>query len=207
MNKLKYLLFILFIPVSVNAACSASSLSRYKSLASNINNYYSFNGNTFDITFYNVSNELRIVDKTTNNSYYSSSNFGDVVINNLSAGSIVNFAVYPNNSDCSDYRVYTFYINLPYLNNYYNDPACVNNSSSLCSKWVNTNMYSYEQFIDKVKGETKEAEIIEQESEIEVRKYGFFDFLGDYYIYILLLIIVSGSIGIYFLDKKSKFDF
>ena len=207
MNKLKYLLFLLFIPISVNASCNASSLSRYKSLASNINNYYSFNGSSFDVTFYNVSNELRIVDLSNNNSFVPLSNFGDVVINNVPIGSSVNYAVYPIDSECSLFRVYTFYIGLPHLNNYYTDPICVNNSSNLCFKWTNTSMYSYEQFIDKVKNSKVDEEEQQPVPTEEIKKYGFFDFLADYYIYILLVIIFGGITGIYFLNKKDRFDF
>lgn len=205
MSKIKYLLFLLFIPISVYASCSSSELSRYKILASNISNYYDYNGSSFDITFYNVSSELRIVNKLNGSEYRASSNFGDIFIGNLPSGNI-NFAVYPINGECNDYRVYTFYVPLPYLNKYYNDPVCSNNSNILCSKWANTSMYSREQFINEV-SKTKEEDVVITEPEKEYRKYGFFDFLGDYYIYILLFIIVSGSVGIYFLDKKSKFDF
>lgn len=206
MNKLKLLLCLLIIPISVNAACNSSELSRYKSLAANINNYYDYTSDSFSVYFYNVSNELRIIDKTNNKEYFTSSNLGDVIVNSLTPGSMVNFAVYPVTGECSNYRVFTFYINLPYFNKYYNDPVCINNSNTLCSKWSNTSMYNYDQFVNVVK-DSKVEEVIEPEPEQEVHKYGFFDFLGDYYIFILLFIIASGSIGIYFLDKKSKFDF
>ena len=206
MNKLKFLLCLLIIPISVKAACSSSDLSRYKSLAANINNYYDYINDNFSVSFYNVSSELKIVDKTNNKEYLSNSNFGDVIVNGLTPGSMVNFAVYPVTGECSNYRVFTFYINLPYDNKYYNDTVCVNNSNTLCSKWVNTSMYNYDQFVNVVKKNEKE-EIVEPEPEQDVHKYGFFDFLGDYYIFILLFIIASGTIGIYFLDKKSKFDF
>lgn len=206
MNKLKLLLCLLIIPISVNAACNSSELSRYKSLAANINNYYDYTSDSFSVYFYNVSNELRIIDKTNNKEYFTSSNLGDVIVNGLTPGSMVNFAVYPVTGECSNYRVFTFYINLPYFNKYYNDPVCINNSNTLCSKWSNTSMYNYDQFVNVVKN-SKVEEVIEPEPEQEVHKYGFFDFLGDYYIFILLFIIASGSIGIYFLDKKSKFDF
>lgn len=206
MGKLKLLLFLLVFPISVHAACSSSSISRYKSLAGNINYYYDYVNDNFNVIFYNVSNELKIVDKGNGHEYFADSNLGNVYVNNLLPGSIVNFAVYPISSDCSDYRVFTFYINLPSFNKYYGDPVCVNNSNILCSKWSNTSMYSYEQFVNIVKMDN-DKEIVEQKPEKEIHKYGFFDFLGDYYIYILLFIIISGSVGIYFLDKKSKFDF
>lgn len=206
MNKLK-LLVLLFIPFSVSALCSNSDLSRYKSLAANIGNYYSYNGSSFDITFYNVSSELRIVNRNDDSAYYPGSNFGDVVVSNAALGSNIKFSIYPLNSECSSYSVSTVYITLPYLNGYYDDPICVNNSNSLCSKWINTSYYTYEQFVSKVKDTQVIPEEVDVEPEEEVHKYGFFDFLADYYILILLFIIVSGSIGIYYLDKKSKFDF
>lgn len=206
MGKFKCLLFLLLIPISVHAACDSSTLSRYKSLAGNINNYYDYVNGSFSVTFYNVSSELKIVNKNDGHDYFADSNLGNVIVNGLTPGSMVNFAVYPTSGDCNNYRVFTFYINLPYFNKYYSDPICINNSDILCSKWSNTSMYNYEQFVNTVKGNKKE-EVIEQEPEQEIRRYGFFDFLGDYYIFILLFIIASGSIGIYFLDKKSKFDF
>ena len=63
------------------------------------------------------------------------------------------------------------------------------------------------EFIEKVKIGTKEEIKEEKEPDKIIKKYSFFDFLGDYYIYILLMIIALGSYGIYKLDKKSKFDF
>ena len=206
MNKFKFLLFLLIIPLSVSASCDSSSLSRYKSLAANISNYYEYNGSSFDVTFYNVSSELKIVNKLDGREYFPNSNFGDVVINNFSDGDTSSFAVYPSTGECSIYRVFTFYINFPYYNKYSSDEICINNTSVLCSKWTNTSMYNYDQFVSAVIGDKKE-EIVSPQPVIQSRKYGFFDFLGDYYIFILLFIIISGSIGIYFLDKKSKFDF
>lgn len=207
MSRFKLLLTILlFIPFSVSAACSSSELSRYKSLASNIGNYYDYNGSSFDITLYNVSNELKVINKENNNSYFSSSNFGDVFIGGFPTGSMVRLAVYPINSGCSDYRVSTIYVNLPYFNSYYSDPICANNSSSLCSKWANTSSYTYEQFVSEV-SITKIIDEDKPEPEKPVNRYGFFDFLGDYYIFILLFIIIGGSVWIYFLNKKDRFDF
>ena len=198
------LLLILLMPLSVKASCSSSSLSRYKDLASNISYYYNHNGSSFDLVFYNVSSEFRIVSKSDDKEYFPSSNLGNVVVNGLPSGNI-NFGVYPINGECKEYRVFTFSVVLPYLNKYFNDPVCLNNDNALCSKWVNTSMYSREQFVEAVEGSNNNGEEIAPEK--EVHKYGFFDFLTDYYIYILLFIIIGGSVGIYFLDKKSKFDF
>lgn len=205
MSKLKYLLFLLFIPFTVNAACSSTELSKYKSLAAHVNNYYDYNGSSFDVTIYNLSSELKVVDKGNGNTYYADSNMGDLVIRGYSAGSSVNFAIYPINGECSDYRVFTIYVNLPHYNNYFNDEVCLNNSNSLCSKWINTSMYSHDEFVQKVK-ESNAQEITPDIEPEKIDEYGFFDFLADYYIFILLGIIVLGSTGIYFLDKKNRFD-
>ena len=204
MNKLK-LLLLLLIPISVKATCTNEELSRYKLLSSNVNSYYEYNNN-FDITVYNLPSELKIINKNDNSTYTNSNGIGEIKINNVSPGTSLTLGIYPNNGECSDYRLRTIYINLPYLNKYYQEEVCKNNTNSLCSKWANTNNYTKEQFIKEVTKEKKE-ETIEPESEPEVKRFSFLEFLGDFYIPILLFIIVSGSVAIYFLDKKQKFDF
>lgn len=201
----KILIFImLFIPFNVFAACSSNELSRYKSLYGNIGNYYDYNGSTFDVTLYNVPSYFRVVDKNNNKEYLPNSS--DVVIPGFSSGSVVKLAIYPTSGECYSYRVGTVYINLPYFNSYYTDPVCVNNDNVLCSKWANTSMYNHDEFVSIVKKETvvtpDTPTVIEDTS-----KYGFFDFLGDYYIFILLFIIFGGSAWIYYLKKKDSFDF
>ena len=208
MNK-KILLILLLFPISIKAACTNQELTRYKTLASHVNSYYEYNeqNNTFDVTAYNLSKELKIVNKDTNESYNTNDTLGEIRIGNQKTGYNLKLAIYPTNSECQDYRVRTMYINLPYYNNYYKEEICKNNNHQLCSKWANTSTYTKEQFIEKVKQETK-TEIPETpEPEPEINKYGFFDFLGDFYIPILLFIIIAGSIAIYKLDKKQKFNF
>lgn len=205
----KILLMILLLPISVKAYCNNEQLSRYKLLASHIDSYYEFNEETkkFNIKIYNINNELTILNTNDNNKItLPSNNFEEINISNLNPGNNIKLAIYPNNTECSDYRVRTIYVNLPYYNNYYNDPVCTNNDNKLCLKWANTSIYTYEQFVQKVKVVKEETVVKKPEKKYE-NKYGFFDFLEDYYIIILLLIIVSGSYGIYKLDKKSKFDF
>ena len=204
MNKLK-LLLLLLIPISVKATCSNQELSEYKLLASHINNYYEYNNN-FNITIYNVSNKLKIINKNDNTEYKTQDEIGEIKINNINPGTAITLGIYPNNGECSDYRIRTVYINTPYLNKYYEEEVCKENDNILCAKWTNTNSYTKEQFINEVKKETKE-EIIEPESEPEIKKNVFLEVLGDLYVPILIIIIISGSIAIYILDKKQKFDF
>ena len=210
MNNLKRIILLaLIIPISVKAKCSNQELTRYKTLASNINNYYEYNeeSNKFNITAYNVSNELRIINKNDNSSYSTNDKFGEINIGNLNPGDTITLGVYPQNNNCKDYRVYTIYVNLPYYNKYYKEDICINNNNQLCSKWVNTSSFSREEFVQKVKQESSGQQQEIKEPEEEMKKYGFFDFIADFYIPILLVIIVGGSVAIYFLDKKRKFDF
>lgn len=202
MDKLK-LLLLLLIPISIKAQCTNQELSRYKTLASNIDNYYEYT-DKFNITVYNLSNELKVKNIKDNSIYTTQDKFGEIKINGIEPGTQVTLGIYPNSEECN-YRVQTIYINLPYLNKYYQDEVCNNNDNILCSKWVNTNAYTYEQFVAQVKKQTTEE--IKEPEKIEEKKYGFFDFLGDYYIIILLVIIITGSFGIYRLKKKDSFNF
>lgn len=201
------MLFIL--PCYIKAECNNMDISRYKSLASNINSYYEFNEDlkNFNIIIYNVHNDLSLVVKGNNQSFYGN-NEGFIYFNNLNPGQTVNFSIYPKSGDCSVYKLRTIYVNLPYYNNFFNDPICANSNSDLCLKWANTSMYNRDQFLNKITIDSSHEQPggSLEPSNIE-NKYGFFDFLADYYILILLGIIVFGSYGIYVLNKKSKFDF
>jgi len=202
MNKLKFLLLLL-IPISIKAQCTNTELARYKTLASNIDNYYEYT-DKFNITVYNISNELKVKYLNDNNTYTVQDKFGEIKINGIEPGTQATIGVYPNTEEC-DYRVRTIYVNLPYLNKYYQDEVCKNNDNVLCSKWANTNAYTYEQFVAQVKKTTTEEP---QEPEVIIDdEYGFLDFLRDYYIIILLVIIGLGSFGIYRLKKKDSFNF
>lgn len=205
----KILLLMLIFPISVKAACTSKELTRLKNFSSNINTYYDYNeqDNKFNVTVYNLSNELKIINENNNNTYQTNDKIGKISIENLNPGDDIKLRAYPKAGECSEYITRTIYVNLPYYNKYYKDEVCKNNSSNLCSKWVNTSGYTHEEFVNKVKKEQQQEEIITPEPEPVVNKYGFFDFLSDFYILILLLIIISGSIAIYYLDKKSKFDF
>ena len=202
----KKLLLLLLIPLSVKASCTSTELSTYKLLSSEINTYYDYNEETnkFKITTYNISNKIKI--KENENEYYSNGVIGETTIDNLNPGQNITLGIYPKEGECSSLRIRTIYVNLPYYNKYYKDELCQNNTNQLCSKWANTTNYTYEQFKNEI-SKTKKEPVEQIEPEPEIKKYTFLEFLGDFYIPILLLIIVSGSITIYYLDKKSKFDF
>ena len=207
MNKFKLFLIFLIIPLSVSAECSSSQRARYRNMASNINSYSYFNGTSFDVVFYNISNEFNIVSKDNGSSFRVSDKFGEYKISGVQPGKTYTYYVYPINNECSSIRSRTFYLDLPYYNKYYSDPVCVGSTSSLCNKWLNTANISHEEFIKRVTDENKETEIQEIEPEKVKDKKSFFEFLSKYYMLILILIIIFGSYGIYFLNKKDSFNF
>ena len=205
MNKLK-LLLLLLIPISIKAECSNQELTRYKTLSGYVDYYYEYDGN-FNITVYNLSNELTVKYLNNGQLFTSPSRIGEIKINGVVPGTSVKLGLYPNRGECSDYRVQTIYVNLPYYNKYHNDEVCKNNDNVLCSKWANTNKYSHEQFVNEVKKTKKDDVIEETEPEKDKDNSSILGFIGDYYIIILLVIIGGGITGIYFLNKKDKFDF
>lgn len=203
---MRKLLLLLLIPLSVKAACTSTELSTYKSLSSQVSTYYDYNEQTnkFKITVYNISDKLKI--KQNDNEYFGNGVIGETTIENLDPGQNITLGIHPKTGECEQLRIQTLYVNLPYYNEYYKDEICKNNTNTLCSKWANTKNYTYEQFKNEVTKTVKQKEET-KEPEPEIKKYTFLEFLGDFYIPILLLIIISGSIAIYYLDKKSKFDF
>jgi len=210
MNKKLLILLLIIFPLKIEAYCTNQESTRYKSLSSQINSYYEFDEATkkYNITIYNVKDELLIRNTKTFEQYINTSNqINEIVIYNQNPGESITYGVYPIGGNCNDYRMRTIYINLPHYNQYYQDPICNNNTNQLCSRYANTTAYTYEQFVEQVKSTSKveEQEVVKKEK--EKKKYGFFDFLEDYYIYILLIIIASGIFAIYKLDKKNKFDF
>ena len=209
MKKILIPIMLLF-PLVVKAECTNKDIMRYKSLAGNMTTYYNYNeqNNTFTATIENVHSDLYIHDKTNNVEYKTqSSGLNDITLYNLEPGKTVTVKAYPSNSECVGSSVYTIYINIPYYNQYYNDPVCNNNDNQLCSKWANTTALSYEQFVETVKSTINQKVEEEKEREEHEETYSFMNFLADYYIFILLAIIIFGSFTIYKLDKKNKFDF
>lgn len=202
-----FILFLTIIPITAKADCSNQNLTKYKNLASNIESYYTFNEDTkkMDVTIYNLSNELEL--KNGREEYSTNdSPIGKTTIYGLSPGETLKLTVYKKNGECESKSLRTIYVNLPNYNQYYNSEICINNNHQLCSKWVNTSVYTYDQFVKKVESETKNNEE-EQTPEEEMKKYGIADFLLDYYMVILLAIIVIGIPIIYRTNKKRKFDF
>lgn len=213
MKRISLLLLLTFlIPVTSVSGyyCKFSEISRYKSLASNISTTYDYveknNKLTFSITLVNLNKELYIVDMTTEKVYNYTSN--ELTISGYAPGTIVKYAVYTTNPNCSDTLLYTVRVVLPYYNPYYSDPICDGVSDYIyCQKWYNNNL-DYDTFISRVKAYKSsllEEPIVEP---IEVDEYTWWDAILDvlvdyYYVILIMIIIICGTI-IYITEKKSN---
>ena len=204
------IIFLLMFPIVVNAKCSNQEMNRYKTLASNITSSFEYNqaNNTFTAIIDNIHSDLYLKDNETNNEYRPyNPGINEIQIPNLQPGKTTTLKVLPQNTACNKTIIISLYLTTPYFNKYYTDPVCYNNDNKFCSKWANTELLSYEQFVETVKSTTEEIIPEEKEPELDEKKYSFLEFLADYYIIILLSIIVIGSYSIYKIDKKNKFDF
>lgn len=205
MTKKILTLILLMSPLIIKAQCQSETLSENKQLASNINSYYDYNEETktFNATIYNISPNIYLY--MDNQEYYPNPETKEIYFQNLTPGQTLDLKAY-SKDECDGYRLYTIYINLPYYNKYYGDPICQNNKNKLCEKWVNTNNLTYEDFLKQVTVQSEKQQT-EKPTDNTIAEYSFLEFLGDYYMIILLCIIGFGSYAIYILDKKNRFDF
>ena len=203
----KILLFFIsfFIVLDVKASCSYTTLANLKKLASNVNVTYTYNivenTATFNIRFANLTRDIYVYDSYNDKSYYDT---GEIVLNDFKDGTKYRFFIKSNDSNCKDELLMTKYISLPKYNKFYGDPICNGiENYTLCQKWgtFNTTSYSdYKNQINKYKASlNKEKVVIDEEKKLT--------FIFKYYLFIFITIIIIGSLLIYYLYKKDKYNF
>ena len=214
----KVIIFVLFtliimFPMNVDAlSCSYEDKAVLRKKASNIMPSYTYTESNdsvlFSVTLTNLSQDLYIVDKTTNKRYnYNGSS--ELTIKGYEAGVKVQYEIYTTNSDCFTKYLTIKYVNLPNYNKYYKDPLCVGKESySVCYKWNKVDI-TYDEFKERVKKiyneQTKEEEINEEIKETLFDK--IYNFLHDYYVFIIVgLVLITFSI-IFFRNRKNNFGF
>ena len=217
MKKIILMLILSFSFINSSAltygGCEYSTVSRMKSIVSNINLSYDYeiinNEANFSVTLNNLTEDIYIYDDVTGkNYYYSDTNNGEITIYDYKSGS-GSYKFYSNNSSCRGISLGTKYYNLPKYNKFFNSALCSDIPNySLCQKWASID-YSQEEF-EKLVSEykTKSTDSIEKIENIEYEKT-----LGDiitewyinYYYYLLGGIIVICSIIIFVSNRKNKF--
>lgn len=215
----KIILFFLSIFLFINSSaltyggCDYSTVSRMKSIVSNINISYDYkmvnNEVSFSVTLNNLTNDIYFYDTNTHKTYYySNTNNGELTINNYS-GYSGNYKFYSNNNNCRGISLGTKYYSFPSYNKYYNHSFCLDVPNySLCQKWANVN-YSQEEFEKMILDYMNKEGEVEEEIIIEYEKT-FLDEIVEFYVkyyYIILgiLILVCTTIIIIY-NKKNRFN-
>ena len=209
----KYLLFaiLLVLPLNIKAKCDNVEKVRLNKLASNVSFTYTYNENNndvnFDVTITNLTKDLVIYDKYTENEYKNINK--EIIIKDYKPNTSVRYYIYAKDDTCISSPLNSYMINFPSYNPYYKDELCKQATDYIyCKKWINM-PYKYEEFkknVNKYIEDSKKTPIEEQEV-VEI-KGGILDTIGFIYVkfyYIILpLIIVVCLFGMHQLNKKNK---
>lgn len=211
-------LFLVF-PSTVRGsdACDNAKVVRYQNIASNVNVSTTYQdvagGVTFQAVITNVTPDIRVFDLTNRVSYYygnNPENPSEIIIDGLEADHTYRFEIYATANDGCNYGVlYTYYVNTPAYNAYYNDPVCSDvKEYRLCQKWLKTDL-SHEEFVRQVNQykASLETQDSEQVDVTETPGFNLAQFLADYY-YIFLIIIILFIVGmLYWNERRDTFGF
>lgn len=218
-KKILFLIItIIFYSSGVKAltygGCDYSTISRLKSIVSNINISYDYhienNKAYFDVTLTNITPDLFFEDSLNNEVYmYEDTNSGEITIRNYSTLS-GNYQFYSANKNCYGFVLTTKYYKFPTYNPYYTRDICNDISNfNLCQKWTSVS-YTEEEFQKKVleyknslsNKDKNDDQSIEYEPDfldkvVEFYINNYLYFLGGVIIVFGLIIIIS--------RKNSKF--
>lgn len=221
---LTFLFTIMMLPSSAKAiTCDYTYKAELRKRAANVMPSYTYEEKndtvTFTITLTNISSDLYVTQTITDDSkiyidpeekikrYYPNKN-NEIVLTGFKAGQKVKLDIYLNATDCIVYSLTTKYVNLPYYNKYYKDPLCEGKENySVCYKWNKGNM-TQEEFEKRVKelyNEQPKKEETKEEEETLFDK--IYDFLHEYYIFILGGIAVIMIAIMLLRRKKDDFEF
>lgn len=217
------ILMLLIIPSQVFASdddafeCSNQLASKYRQIAANINvstTYREENGGiTFQVIITNLTPDITVQD-LTRGTYYTygmnPENPSEVVIDGYAPGRSYRFIAYATNQDDCEYgELYTYYVNTPSYNPYYNDAVCKDAKEyKLCQKWLKTSL-NHDAFVKEVTAykDSLKKEESKKVKGIETPSFNLAQFFIDYY-YVFLIIIILFCIGaIYWNEKRDTFGF
>lgn len=216
-KMLLLIITILFIKIDISAltygGCDYSSISRLRSLISNVNISYDYkfvdNLVYFDVTLNNIPPNVYFIDSNTNIKYtYYNTQDGEITIYNYN-GYSGNYKFYSALDACYGISLGTKYYKFPKYNYYHNDPLCKDIPNySLCKKWANVT-YShdeFEQLIIKYKEKTEDNSDIEDNVRYKKNPLDVLvDLYINYYYYYLGSIIIICLIIIIVKRRKERF--
>lgn len=167
------------------------------------------NGNvTYTLYFYNISDNLYVLDTKTNKKYYKNDKIEDI-----NPGTILNLDIYAiDSSYCKAYKPDSRSIRVPYYNKFSTSELCIGHKEyALCKEDINVTL-TEEQFKESL---NKYIESLEQkrttttkQTTNEGNKFNIFDFIIKYNEYIsafgVLLLIIYIVVDIKITNKKRR---
>ncbi len=205
--RVVFFIVLFAIPFTAEANCNYTEKVRLQKMVGNVSFGYRYKESkysvVFEITVSNLTNEIYMVDRSTGKYYYS--NNEDIILENYQNGETIRFDFYARNTDCTSDKLFTNYVTLPTYNPYYSSNICKGiEDFELCQKWLKHSM-TYKEFLEGVtkylnKNETIIKPVV---SEDEFNWDAIIEFWANYYIYILLSIIIIGGVILYLHEKKS----
>lgn len=207
-------LFIFLLPLEVNgySYCPTETIVTYQKLAGNVTTTYDYeiiNGQAvFTVKILNLHEDFYIMNNQTEEIIYSKGTSEVITLNNMSSGSY-SFTVYTDLNNCEDRPFSTFYIILPYYNDYYLRDECVGiEEHTYCQKWVNIST-SEENFISTLENYRASLEKDVVTPEEDLFEFWLVDFIIEYQIYIIsigVVLFILLEIMYYKQIKKDDFE-
>lgn len=201
------------LPGKIYALCDNSELAGLKELASNINVSYKYkiqnSDATFDISFDNVFSKMYLQDKN-GNKYYSNviEKNNQIVFYNYPDNKNYSFDVYVNGGECNGQYLHTIYATTPKYNPFYTFSVCDDAKEyKLCQRWTKHSLTSSE-FKKNVQNYIAERDkITEIEKKDETAISYILDFVRNYYMYIIIGIVLIIVVIKFIRYKKDSFGF
>ena len=218
--KIFITLLLLLLPLNIKAAeCSDTQVKNYQKLIKQIQVTYDYVDMKDDLkfiaSFHNVQNDFYLVNYNDFKypKVYKGIKDSVIAVSDLEPGQTYRFSVLNNGSKCKSQILDTITVQVPHYNAYYKDPLCVGiEEFEWCKKWVNASNVSYETFEKEAKAYKleKESNVIEPEPVVKPDVWQQIrNFIGNYYVYIVGIIVVIASIIVIIVkrrkDKAFKF--
>lgn len=186
MKRLIYILIIsicLFPNLIKGSECTNEQRERLQKLADNVTyTLEEMNNGNFSISFYGLSDEIRIYNPM-NWMYYRNvlnSKFGEVTIPDLTQDTTYRFEIHSAINCCLVHNFRSITVFIPKQNPYYKDSVCEGVSNlTICQKWSKVDI-SYDEFVSRVNEYKEQQKDTINEIPIKENENNNFNFLDIY---------------------------
>ena len=203
MKKIVMLIVMIFgFDMILNAECDYTEKVNLITLSSYVDyNYEYMSDNTFKLTFYNVTPEMKLI---YNNIEYAPAN-ESVELNSLEEGKSMKVSIKGSDtSECAMLDLRVINLTIPYVNPFYGSNRCIGHESlNVCSnKFLQYKITESEflRLIDKAEDDNKKGDVVNDEPVVKDLKFfeKVVDFAKKAWIPVLLVIVTSGiTFGIF----------